>query len=173
MGSQVKTRQSQSYKFQEFAKTSKFSIMIKTLHATQLLKLFDMMCNYEKDPTSIVENTERTRFCPQTDMVTSIPTFKFVEYDKWLGNRWLSRCKPSRHRWHNPRHQSSWGPPGSYRPQMGPMLAPWTLLSTGCRCDKPRWNQSETSEDKLDIISIFSDMSCRLKMYDHPSAIFM
>ena len=24
-----------------------------------------------------------------------------------------------------------WGPPGSCRPQMGPMLAPWTLLS-GC-----------------------------------------
>ena len=23
----------------------------------------------------------------------------------------------------------TWGPPGSYRPQMGPMLAPWTLLS--------------------------------------------
>ena len=25
----------------------------------------------------------------------------------------------------------TWDPPGSYRPQMGPMLAPWTLLS-GC-----------------------------------------
>ena len=25
--------------------------------------------------------------------------------------------------------QSTWGPPGSCRPQMGPMLAPWTLLS--------------------------------------------
>ena len=23
----------------------------------------------------------------------------------------------------------TWGPPGSCRPQMGPMLAPWTLLS--------------------------------------------
>ena len=23
----------------------------------------------------------------------------------------------------------TWGPPGSYRPQMGPVLAPWTLLS--------------------------------------------
>ena len=28
-----------------------------------------------------------------------------------------------------PREQSSWGPPGSCQPQMGPMLAPWTLLS--------------------------------------------
>ena len=25
--------------------------------------------------------------------------------------------------------RSTWGPPGSCRPQMGPMLAPWTLLS--------------------------------------------
>ena len=24
---------------------------------------------------------------------------------------------------------STWGPPGSCRPQMGPMMAPWTLLS--------------------------------------------
>ena len=23
----------------------------------------------------------------------------------------------------------TWGPPGSCQPQMGPMLAPWTLLS--------------------------------------------
>ena len=34
----------------------------------------------------------------------------------------------------------TWGPPGSYRPQMGPMLAPWTLLSgdvheSPCACD--------------------------------------
>ena len=31
----------------------------------------------------------------------------------------------------------TWGPPGSRRPQMGPMLAPWTLLSglpSGSRC---------------------------------------
>ena len=26
----------------------------------------------------------------------------------------------------------TWGPPGSCRPQMGPMLAPWTLLSGCC-----------------------------------------
>ena len=28
----------------------------------------------------------------------------------------------------------TWGPPGSYRPQMGPMLAPWTLLSGYLSC---------------------------------------
>ena len=28
----------------------------------------------------------------------------------------------------------TWGPPWSCRPQMGPMLAPWTLLSGLCSC---------------------------------------
>ena len=28
------------------------------------------MCKYEMDPMSIVEDTERTRFCPQTDRRT-------------------------------------------------------------------------------------------------------
>ena len=33
----------------------------------------------------------------------------------------------------------TWGPPGSCRPQIGPMLAPWTLLS-GCGCISPDVN---------------------------------
>ena len=37
------------------------------LHAIHLLKLLDKMCKYEMDPTSIVEDTEWTQFCPQTD----------------------------------------------------------------------------------------------------------
>ena len=28
------------------------------------------MCKYEMDPMSIIEDTERTRFCPQTDRWT-------------------------------------------------------------------------------------------------------
>ena len=47
---------------------------------------------------------------------------------------------PSLQSWHRHLHWSihtqiakfmgpTWGPPGSCRPQMGPMLAPWTLLS--------------------------------------------
>ena len=57
----------------------------RALHATHLLKLLDKMCKYEMDPMSIVEDTERTRFCPQTDRWTdgqgdtSIPPFNFVE----------------------------------------------------------------------------------------------
>ena len=35
-----------------------------------LLKLLDKMCKYEMDPMRIVEDTERTRFCPQTDKRT-------------------------------------------------------------------------------------------------------
>ena len=46
------------------------------------------MCKYEMDSTSIVEDTERTRFCPQTDRQTdkrtddvkpAYPPFNFVE----------------------------------------------------------------------------------------------
>ena len=46
------------------------------------------MCKYEMDPTSIVEDAERTRLCPQTDRRTDrrtdkvkpvYPPFNFVE----------------------------------------------------------------------------------------------
>ena len=42
------------------------------------------MCKYEMDPTSIVEDTEWTRFCPQTDRQTDelkpvYPPFNFAE----------------------------------------------------------------------------------------------
>ena len=43
------------------------------------------MCKYEMDQMSIVEDTERTRLCPQMDRrtdgqgETSIPPFNFVE----------------------------------------------------------------------------------------------
>ena len=52
------------------------------------MKLVDKMCKYEMDPASIVEVTERTRFCPQMDGRTDrrrddvkpvYPAFNFVE----------------------------------------------------------------------------------------------
>ena len=68
---------------------------------THRLKLLDKMCKHEMDRMSIVEDTERTRFCPQTDRRTDgrtdrrtdkvkpvYPPFNFVEaggiikYDK-------------------------------------------------------------------------------------------
>ena len=76
IGSQVKTRQSQRYKFKEFAKTSKFWILKQTLHVTYLQKLLDKMCKYEMDLASIVEDTERTRFCPQIHQQTDRRTDK-------------------------------------------------------------------------------------------------
>ena len=83
IGSQVKTRQSQSYKFEEFAKISNLLILkqnkTNTLHTTYLLKLLDKMCKYEMDLASIVEDTEQTWFCRQTDKVKPIyppSTFK-------------------------------------------------------------------------------------------------
>ena len=54
----------------------------------KLLKLLDKMCKYEMDLMSIIEDTERTRFCPQTDRRTDgqtdkvipvYPPFNFVE----------------------------------------------------------------------------------------------
>ena len=45
----------------------KLQILKSTLHAIHLLKLFDKMCKCKMDLASIVEDTERTRFCPQTD----------------------------------------------------------------------------------------------------------
>ena len=58
--SQVKTRQSQSYKFKKNAKNLNFDILQETLHATHLLKLLDKMYKYEMDPTRTVGVTERT-----------------------------------------------------------------------------------------------------------------
>ena len=70
IGSQVKRWWSQSYKFKEFCKITNILILKQTLHATHLLKLLDKMCKYAMDPTSIVEDTEWTRFCPRTDRQT-------------------------------------------------------------------------------------------------------
>ena len=49
--SQIKTRQSRSYKFKKIAKNSNLEILQETLHATHLLKLLDNMHKYEIDPT--------------------------------------------------------------------------------------------------------------------------
>ena len=51
------------------------------------MKLVDKMCKYEMDPAIIVEDTERTRFCPQTNRrmdgqsKTSIPLSLKRGYD--------------------------------------------------------------------------------------------
>ena len=67
MRSQVKTRQSQSYKFKKIAKNPIFLILQLTLHVTHLLKLLDKMYKYDMDPTRTVGATERTRDTGRTD----------------------------------------------------------------------------------------------------------
>ena len=64
---QVKTRQSQSYKFKKIAKNLNFQILQETLYASHLLKLFDRMCKYEMDPIRTVGVTEWTRDAGRTD----------------------------------------------------------------------------------------------------------
>ena len=93
----IPRRQSQSYKFEEFAKISNFWIFKQTLHATHFLKLLDQMCKYEIDPMSIVEDTERIRFCRQTEGrtdgqgETSIPPFQL----RWSGG--YNQCNVQGH----------------------------------------------------------------------------
>ena len=59
-----------------------FLILKQTLQAIHILKLLDKLRKYEMDPTSIVGDTEWTRFCPQMDRrtdrqgETSIPPFQ-------------------------------------------------------------------------------------------------
>ena len=65
--SQVKTRQSQSYKFKKNAKNSNFEILRETLHATHPMKLLDKKYKYEMDPTRTVGATEQTRDAGRTD----------------------------------------------------------------------------------------------------------
>ena len=98
IGSQVKRRQSQSHKFKKFAKISNFWILKRALHATHL-KLLDKMCKYEMDPMSIVEDIERTRFCPQTDRRTdgqgdtSIPPFQLRWSEGYNNGLWPAAAK--------------------------------------------------------------------------------
>ena len=72
--------------------STKFQILKRSLHVTHLLKLLDKMCKYEMDPMSIVEDTERTRFCPQTDRRTDGRTdrrtrwYQYTPYQlRWSG----------------------------------------------------------------------------------------
>ena len=49
----------------------------------------------------------------------------------------------------------TWGPPGTCRPQMGPMLAPWTLLSG--KALWVRYNPLASSLNALDLALGYSD----------------
>ena len=64
-----------------------FFLFRNKLYVWHLLELLDRMCKYEMHPRNIVEVTERTPFCPQTDGRTdrrtddvkpAYPPFNFV-----------------------------------------------------------------------------------------------
>ena len=96
------TGQSERWNFKEIAKNSSFRICHKTQHATHLLKLVDKICKYEMDMASIVDDTQWTRFFPQTDRWTngqgeaSVPRVisKFVGWP-WKTIRHLLYAAPS------------------------------------------------------------------------------
>ena len=46
------------------------------------------MCKYEMDPMSIVEDTERTQFCPQTDRRTDRQMDKVIPVNPPYQLRW-------------------------------------------------------------------------------------
>ena len=70
------TRQTQSYNFKEISENSNLMMVQKSQQATHHLKLVDKMWKYEMDPASIVNNTEQTQFCPQTNRWTDGRTYK-------------------------------------------------------------------------------------------------
>ena len=70
-----------------------FLILKPTLHVTHILKFLDKMCTYEMDLTSIVEDTERTRFCPQTDRWTD------RQMDRRTEGQGETSIPPFQHRW--------------------------------------------------------------------------
>ena len=105
--SQVKQVKVKVTDLKKFAKNSYFKNCVKTWHMTHLLILLNGMCKYEMDSTSIMEVTEWTQFCPQTDgstdrrmdrrCATGIPSFNFVEAGgvKILSSRmlWIQLCQ--------------------------------------------------------------------------------
>ena len=66
IGSQVETRRCESYNWKNCQKF-KFWNFAQIFICDTRLRSLDKMYTYEMDPASVVEDTERTRFHPQTD----------------------------------------------------------------------------------------------------------
>ena len=101
----------ESYLIPSQKKTNSW-ILKQALHVTHLLKILDRMSKYEMDPTSIVEDTEWTRFCPRIDRRTDrqmdrktnklkpvYPPFNFVAAGVIMNVEYTENCKwpPSHH----------------------------------------------------------------------------
>ena len=82
--SQVKTRLSQSYKFEKkYAKNLNFKIWQENLHATHLLKMLEKMYEYQMDPTRTVGATEQTWDAGRTDGHTDGRTDRRTEWNQY------------------------------------------------------------------------------------------
>ena len=60
---------------------------------------------------------------------------------------------------------TTWGPPGSCRPQMGPMLATWTLLSGLWFCFS--WHEWRYRRDLSDLFKFYFQKLLRLFQIKH------
>ena len=67
IGSQDKTNKVKFEKKNWKIVKMQFWKFAQTLYGTHLLEWLDKMSKYELDLVSILEDTERTQFCPQTD----------------------------------------------------------------------------------------------------------
>ena len=54
----------------------------------------------------------------------------------------------------------TWRPPGSCRPQMGPMLAPWTLLSGTCNFHLILWLHAQNIDPQAMLFSQHERPGC-------------
>ena len=71
----------QGYKFEK--KKKKNYHFYNTQHMTHLLKLRKKTCEYGMDRASIVEDTEQTRFCQQTDRQMDRRTDKWTRWNQY------------------------------------------------------------------------------------------
>ena len=59
----------------------------------------------------------------------------------------------------------TWGPPGSCRPQMGPMLAPWTLVSGTSHQPTKYYNVTITKQNTTKPFAYFMECTYFPKLY--------
>ena len=105
-----------------------------------LLKLLDKMCKYEMDPMSIVEDTERTRFCPQTDRRTDRRTrwYQYTPLSTSLKRGFNYGLMPSSH-WLNQSWPRSVSPYSVTGPQWVNVIRYVSISVTNSLLIQNRW----------------------------------
>ena len=67
---------------------------------------------------------------------------------------------------HSKVHEANMGPPGSCRPQMGPMLAPRTLLS-GVFCSTEKWSSGLMMVSAANDVNLYVHIYIRVSSHEH------